>query len=221
MKIVSNTWLLGFLLSFGAAVPATEASSSNAAEYEACRAQIHALCERGEYVEAIPSAETALVHCTEIFGQISTNTVQLSQLLASLYYYDNQISAAETLLTNSLHVWQLLGLSNSASYAECLNNLGEVYRILGKYSLAVQVHERALALRKSLYPYDNYFVVESCNNLAEILRITGRYDDAESLFLTGIQNGKNNNFHRLSFGIHTMVSHQHSTTEVILCPRYP
>ena len=67
--------------------------------------------------------------------------------------------------------------------SESLNNLGELYRDLGKYSEAETVYLRALEIRENNLNSDNPAIAESLNNLGLLYCNLGRYHEAEFLHI--------------------------------------
>ena len=150
-------------------------------------ARLQEMCEAGMYSEALPIAETTTWYSVSLFGNYSSNTAFLSHLLATLYYCNERYADAIHIFTNTITVFKYLGLTNTPTYAECLNNVGEAYRILGAYAQAESSHVASLRLRRAAYPSNNSPVIHSLNNLGEVYRLEGKYQRAEEAFLEGIR----------------------------------
>jgi len=67
-------------------------------------------------------------------------------------------------------------------YATSLNNLGFLYRSMGKYSDAEECLTNALSIREKQLGADHHETAQSQNNLAFLYTSLKRYDDAEQLY---------------------------------------
>ena len=65
--------------------------------------------------------------------------------------------------------------------ATSLNNLGEVYRLQGRYAEAEPLYERALAVRETALGPEHSDVAQSLSGLAILYVAQGRYAEAEPL----------------------------------------
>ena len=66
--------------------------------------------------------------------------------------------------------------------AGLINDLAQLYRLLGRYAEAEPLYKRALAIREMALGPDHPDVGESLNNLALLYKTQGRYSQAEPLY---------------------------------------
>src|SRR5438067_723910 len=66
--------------------------------------------------------------------------------------------------------------------AVSLDNLGELYRMQGRYMEAEPLEKRALAVREKALDPGNEAVAKSLNNLALLYNAQGRHAEAEPLY---------------------------------------
>jgi len=77
--------------------------------------------------------------------------------------------------------------ADSPAIAVELNNLAEVYRLLGRHDEALPLYERALALDRRQEQVDPVGLATTLNNLALTYRAQGRLDEAEPLYLRSLE----------------------------------
>ena len=66
--------------------------------------------------------------------------------------------------------------------AQSLNNLAELYRVMGQYAKAEPLYQRSLKIRESKLGLDHPEVAQSLNNLAILYCKMGQYAQAEPLY---------------------------------------
>ncbi len=66
--------------------------------------------------------------------------------------------------------------------AKLRSTIGEVYRALGKYKEAAELHQQALAARKHLLGAEHPDVADSLCNVAYVFYYLGKYAEAESIY---------------------------------------
>ena len=71
---------------------------------------------------------------------------------------------------------------NQTDVACTLNNLGELYREIGRYSEAEKLHNQALKIREKLFNKPHHDIGQSLNNLALIFYFQGKYTEAEYFY---------------------------------------
>jgi CHAT domain-containing protein/lipopolysaccharide biosynthesis regulator YciM len=66
--------------------------------------------------------------------------------------------------------------------ARSLNNLADLYRVMGNYRQAEPLYQRSLAIREKVLGKDHPAVASSLNNLGLLYRVMGNYKQAEPLY---------------------------------------
>jgi tetratricopeptide (TPR) repeat protein len=68
------------------------------------------------------------------------------------------------------------------SQQDLLFNVGECFRISGKYAEAEGMHRQTLELKEKVLGQEHPSTLSSMNNLALVLRSQGKYKEAETMF---------------------------------------
>jgi tetratricopeptide (TPR) repeat protein len=97
---------------------------------------------------------------------------------AVLCYERGDFDKAETHYLNALAAYEA-SQDFTSPRAITLINLGELYRVTGRLTEAVETMERSLALREKLYGPDHPLVANSLGSLAAAYYEIGRMDDSE------------------------------------------
>ena len=90
-------------------------------------------------------------------------------------FNDGRYRDAEESYAKAIAIWRENG---SASLAAGLNNLGALYRALGKYAESEAQYLEALQIQTSLFGKDSIQSANVLNNLAQLYRTEGRLKDA-------------------------------------------
>ena len=72
--------------------------------------------------------------------------------------------------------------SNNPEIAQCLNNLGEIYKVTGRYAEAEDYYQRSLVIREQVLGPVHPDTAGSLNGLAWVYLSTGRYTEAEDYY---------------------------------------
>lgn len=134
-------------------------------------------CER-----YLPQAQ----HCVELIRDFHLTLKEGGLLLERLGFYHVQrgnYSAAETYLTQALHLQEQHFPEDIPNLAQTLNSLGLLYQRQARYRDAEAQHQRALELRERTPGPDHPKTAESLHNLAMLYGDLGEYSQAEQLYL--------------------------------------
>ncbi len=106
--------------------------------------------------------------------------------LARFYESRSLYGKAERVLKKALVISEEELGANHLSTANSLNNLAELYLIMGKYPVAKPLFVRALTIREQQLGPNHPDTAVSLNNLAELYKSMGRYPEAEPLCLRSL-----------------------------------
>ncbi|MBI9069824.1 MAG: tetratricopeptide repeat protein, partial [Salinivirgaceae bacterium] len=82
-------------------------------------------------------------------------------------------------------------LNNTRGIANCLNNLGAIYRYSGFYDKALDYHTKAM--NKYIFLADKEGELKSLNNIGIVYRMIGEKDKAKECYIKALTIGKNIN----------------------------
>jgi tetratricopeptide (TPR) repeat protein len=115
------------------------------------------------------------------FGQASETPIKDMNAQASTLYGKGQYTAALEKETKALALARSsLGTHNQVT-ADCLNEMGEIYRDLGDYTNAEAVFKESLQIREDILGLDHTSTAQSLGNLGLIYVYMGRYNEAEPM----------------------------------------
>jgi tetratricopeptide (TPR) repeat protein len=101
---------------------------------------------------------------------------------AESLYKEGKLDRAVDVSKKALEIAEKNVDSNHPLVATSLNNLAELYRVLGKYTQAESLHKQSLTIcEKSLGP-NHISTATSLNNLAELYKTQSQYAKAEPLY---------------------------------------
>ena len=93
---------------------------------------------------------------------------------------EGNYEAAEATLKQALAQSEQIGGTEHVAVTFALNNLGDLYKLLGEYDQAERLHLRALAIREKVLAPAHRDIIISLNNLGEIYLSKGDYARGES-----------------------------------------
>jgi tetratricopeptide (TPR) repeat protein len=131
-------------------------------------------------------------------------SAELALLLGRAEHEQINYPAAETLVQQSLQIFQQQLGHNHPSTAHSLNHLAELYRAQARFVEAEPLYQQALAIRHHQLGQDHDGTGQSLSNLAELYRVQGRYEEAEPLYQRALSIKQK------------QVGHEHSDTATIL-----
>ncbi len=106
-------------------------------------------------------------------------------MLARTYYYQSKNEQAESLFQQALSIrTQALGPEHPC-IAESLNDLANLSRVQGRFTLAEHYCQQALAMYRKIWgtAYREHLeMAQVFSNMAKLARDQGKYTEAESLF---------------------------------------
>ena len=153
--------------------------SARAEDAAATHHRGHMLLLRGQYAEAQPLLETAL-------GVVRANSnapdrllVDVLSSMAQLLRETGELSRAEDFARQAVAAAQTL--DHAPLLASTLGVLGSIAQAQGRTTEAVQVLERALAIRERLSPPDPSAVADSLSSLGYAYRLQNRLDESARL----------------------------------------
>jgi CHAT domain-containing protein/Flp pilus assembly protein TadD len=139
------------------------------------------LYEAGQYLEAIPLAEEALVLQREALGDrhpiVATNLVNL----ATLYRYQGRYSEAERLYLEALDTFAATRPAGDEERLVAEQFLALLYADQGRYEEALSLMVEGLVWWRQLLAADHPELAIVLGNLASIYQDQGRYGEAEPL----------------------------------------
>jgi tetratricopeptide (TPR) repeat protein len=96
----------------------------------------------------IPAYESLHKKLHDTVGEIDRRTVQISRLLASMYFLANRGGDAEKLLVDSLNAWRMKTPTDTVAFSHLLAYTGETLADNGRLEPAEKLLRECLALRK-------------------------------------------------------------------------
>ncbi|AKB27678.1 hypothetical protein MSSIT_0959 [Methanosarcina siciliae T4/M] len=94
---------------------------------------------------------------------------------------------SESLFKSSLEIREKVLKPEHFDISESLNNLGELYIDIGRYSKAELLFLRALEIQENTLNSNDPAIAKSLNNLGEVYRYSGRYSEAEPLYTRALE----------------------------------
>jgi len=140
-----------------------------------------------------PVLESLSSHAASLFTEadkLNHQTEILGRLLNEFaYYLDDRAdyAAAEPLYQRALKIDEDLLGPDHPDVATSLNNLAELYRVLGRFAEAEPLYLRALMISEEALGQDHPYVAIWLNNLALLYDSQGRYEEAEPLYLRALK----------------------------------
>ncbi len=140
------------------------------------------LKNRGQYREAEPLQQYALIVGEKMHGRDHPNTYFLLNNLAALYYEQGKLEEAEPLYQRALAIREKVLGPDHPDTAQSLNTLAELYHDQGKHEQAEPLYQRALAIREKVLGPDHPFTATTLDNLASLYRDLGKHEEAKPLY---------------------------------------
>ena len=152
--------------------------------------QANALCEKGQWIEAIEVAKKELALTEELFGPEHTNVIISLDALARFYVHLNKYVEAYPVLEKALYIAERRYKTNDLRIVVGLDALAEVYILDKRYDKAIDIHQRALMIEKAhekeLGDKRIYAGISAewlrLNKIGVIYATQGKYEEAENLF---------------------------------------
>jgi len=138
--------------------------------------------DRGEYSEALPLYEEALIVCRQAVGENDPNTGMVLGNLARCHTTLGDISKALPLYERAVGVFEKNPGPKSANLALALNNIGSCYYLLGDAEKAIPVLERSLKIREKAFGSLHPETLEALSNIAYCHWSVGEYSKALKMF---------------------------------------
>ncbi len=140
----------------------------------------------GRYTDAAEMFQEALAGARRRLGDSHPQTLMLENNLAAAYLELGDLHRAEELLRQTVRDRiRVLGEEHPETVMS-VHNLGVTLSQLGRYDEAEEQLRRAVAGRKRL-PGAERAMLYSSSYLADVLREQGRYDEAETLYLSTLE----------------------------------
>jgi tetratricopeptide (TPR) repeat protein len=132
--------------------------------------------------QLIPQAQIC-VRWIEQWQMIFPEAAQLLHKAGKHLSDRGQYPEAEQFLTKALAIYkQSLEKAEHPDIAANLNDLGELYRLRGRYTQAEQTHKQALTIREHILEPTHPDIATSLHNLARAYHRQGLYSKAEPLY---------------------------------------
>jgi len=112
--------------------------------------------------------------------------VQLNLKVVELAGQGN-FKEAMTIAQQAIDIGVHQQLTDNSVYCDSLNNLAELHRLQGHYSVAEPLYLQTLNIRKKLFGSEHPDVAQSVNNLAVLYHAQGNYPAAAELFLEALE----------------------------------
>jgi CHAT domain-containing protein/tetratricopeptide (TPR) repeat protein len=130
---------------------------------------------------------------------VQGEVARLFQEVSSLFQQGSYKASIEVCTRLCAIVKQNFGESDP-TYADCLIELGRLYRYMGAYSTAEPLYQKALEIMHKAYGENHPDYARSLNNIAELYRDMGAYSTAEPLYQKALEivhkaYGENNEFY--------------------------
>lgn len=118
-----------------------------------------------------------------------TNLTQLNQLNEQVVqtFTTGNINQALTLAKQAANLATQTQITNSPIIADSFNNLAELYRIQGQYSLAEPLYIKSLKIREKIFGKTSPEIAQSLNNLASLYYYQENYPEAEKQYLAALE----------------------------------
>ncbi|CAK4616321.1 hypothetical protein LEN26_019849 [Aphanomyces euteiches] len=98
-----------------------------------------------------------------------------------LYWHTHKKQKAEEMLLEAVERLESKVGPNSALTALAWNNLGVVYKEMGKYDAAIELFQKATSVRAQILGDSHVETITTMHNWSEALRASGREDDASAM----------------------------------------
>lgn len=136
--------------------------------------------DKQDFAKAISLKERALAISENTLGDEHPQTIDISRLLAWLYFETNEIAKAERLAQRAAEVSEKTLGPEHHFVARCLSTLSQVTR---EPSKSEQLLKRALTIAEKSLGAEHHFVAEVLNNLGTFYTARGDYRQAEEFLL--------------------------------------
>ena len=140
------------------------------------------LYQQGQYAEAIPYAEKALVICEKTLGHEHPVTAMALNILAEFCRATGSYDKAEPLLKRSLAIKEKALGPEDPSTALSLSSLAALYYNMGAYEKAEPLYRRSLEICEKVLGPEDPTTATTLNRLALLYQTVSAYDKAEPLY---------------------------------------
>jgi tetratricopeptide (TPR) repeat protein len=147
-----------------------------------CNALGHYLWMIGEYYDARPYLEGALVIDKKVLGEEHPDTARSLNNLGSLLQDMGDLSGARPYLEQALAIDRKVLGEERRETARRLNNLGSLLQDMGDLSGARAYYEQALAIVRKVLGDEHPLMAASLNNLGELLKDMGDLSGARAYY---------------------------------------
>ena len=151
----------------------------NVRHADALSRQVIKLHHQGNFADAVPLAETALVIKRKVLGSRHPDVAQCLNLLAVLHKSLGHYREAEPLFKEALVINRTALGPDHSRVGLIQNNLANLYSFLGDYTRAESLYRDALLTFEKSFGKDHPRVAKTSNNLGMLYYATGDYTRAE------------------------------------------
>jgi eukaryotic-like serine/threonine-protein kinase len=142
----------------------------------------------GDPAQALRTLEQALPERVALSGETHRETATLVNNLGIAYFQIGRLDEAIARFEQANGIWAVLGLDRSADALNTLNNWAAAEMRRQRPEAAVPIFERALSLRRELYP-PSAALAALASNLGKTLTQLGRTDEALALLREAVALG--------------------------------
>jgi tetratricopeptide (TPR) repeat protein len=150
--------------------------------------------DRLNLVLSVEQLEASLTKAIATWGKDSRNVMTLYAQLGNLYAQRleswTSVDREREFLLAQLYLKRAIELQKrfqqEDTLAISLNNLAELYRLMGKYTEAEPLYVSSLDLREKLLGSNHPNTAAGLNNLASLYQLIGRHIEAEPLFIRSL-----------------------------------
>jgi tetratricopeptide (TPR) repeat protein len=144
-------------------------------------------CCLGEYARAAPHMERARRVREWKLGEEHIDTLDSTNDLAALYYYQGRYEEVEHLWLKTLEISRHVLGEEHPGTLDTMSNLAVLYDTEGRYDEAEPLCLRTLEISRRVLGEEHPDTLESMNNLALLYKKQGRYDKAEPLYVETLE----------------------------------
>jgi tetratricopeptide (TPR) repeat protein len=133
------------------------------------------------YDLAVHSAQSALTHARENFGDRHLHTAASLYTLSEIHYDLGQFRKAVEPAKEALAIRTKLLVLDDVLIATSANSLAQIYQAFGEYGMAKPLNDRALLIWRAKLGNDHPHVAVSLNNLGKIYHARSNYFQRNAL----------------------------------------
>ncbi len=147
--------------------------------------------DAGRYEKAAHEFEKVLPLIEKQYGATDTSYYSFLLIYAGVSFErDRQYEKAEQYYLNAKEIYERINALTNGGYITAINNLAELYRIIGKFENAETLYMQVLEKNKKVFGEESPHYINILNNIALLYQKMGNYEKAESFFLQSLEISK-------------------------------